>query len=396
MARLEIFTGTHLLSLLRSATLRCIGVLSILAFAFGWVCCAEAQTSQMYGLTTSGALIQIDKTTAQATLIKQLPPQYGTIQGFAYWNGSFVATYDPIIGGNTAGYSMKFVAFGPVPGDEVYLGQTNYLPALPVLTSGPGESLVSQYYSQTGVQLAVASFSNHSFSCGVQVPCVPLPSGETTDGAVFSDVNTVWIRGFVGVGNGKFDGTLTEYTYSNGAWSTALRRTNLANEPAGLALEADLNGNIYTYDAETLNPPAGEFHSWLYKYSVTGGSGAFVGEVVGYPWLVGVVFGPPIGQITSPERNTGLAGAVQLVFDAAQSTVVKTSPVGLSMTVDGVSYSASTVFKWVPGSTHSISVASPQTGGGKSYTFSSWSDGGARTHNVTAALTGGSFTATFR
>ena len=50
----------------------------------------------------------------------------------------------------------------------------------------------------------------------------------------------------------------------------------------------------------------------------------------------------------------------------------------------------------IVGSTNSISAISPQPKGGKSYTFSSWSDGGAQTHNIVAAATATTYTARFR
>ena len=39
----------------------------------------------------------------------------------------------------------------------------------------------------------------------------------------------------------------------------------------------------------------------------------------------------------------------------------------------------------IVGSTNTISAISPQTKGPKTYTFVSWSDGGAQTHNIDRA-----------
>ncbi len=47
------------------------------------------------------------------------------------------------------------------------------------------------------------------------------------------------------------------------------------------------------------------------------------------------------------------------------------------------------------GSAHSVSAPTPQTLGGTTYTFSSWSDGGAATHNITALATATTYTATY-
>jgi hypothetical protein len=47
------------------------------------------------------------------------------------------------------------------------------------------------------------------------------------------------------------------------------------------------------------------------------------------------------------------------------------------------------------GSTNSISALTPQRIRAKQYAFSSWSDGGAQTHVITAPASPATFTATF-
>jgi hypothetical protein len=49
----------------------------------------------------------------------------------------------------------------------------------------------------------------------------------------------------------------------------------------------------------------------------------------------------------------------------------------------------------IVGSANSISAVSPQTLGGTTYTFDRWSDGGAQTHNIVAAATATTYTATY-
>jgi hypothetical protein len=50
----------------------------------------------------------------------------------------------------------------------------------------------------------------------------------------------------------------------------------------------------------------------------------------------------------------------------------------------------------IVGSNNSVSAPSPQTLAGSSYTFSSWSDGGAQTHNVVAPAAAATYTATYQ
>ncbi|RKZ28972.1 hypothetical protein DRQ36_09640, partial [bacterium] len=69
-------------------------------------------------------------------------------------------------------------------------------------------------------------------------------------------------------------------------------------------------------------------------------------------------------------------------------TTITTNPVGLQITVDGVSYTAPAQFCWLPGTSHQISTSSPQYSGMDRYIWSTWSDGGAITHNITSISSG--------
>jgi concanavalin A-like lectin/glucanase superfamily protein/List-Bact-rpt repeat protein/flagellar hook capping protein FlgD len=74
---------------------------------------------------------------------------------------------------------------------------------------------------------------------------------------------------------------------------------------------------------------------------------------------------------------------------------VQTNPASLSITVDGVSYTAGQTFTWSYGSDHTIGTTTPQGGApGIRYVWNSWSDGGAITHTV-APTTDLTFTASF-
>jgi glucose/arabinose dehydrogenase len=72
-----------------------------------------------------------------------------------------------------------------------------------------------------------------------------------------------------------------------------------------------------------------------------------------------------------------------------------TTPSGLQLGVGAASITAPTTRRVIVGSSNSVSAPSPQTFGGASYTFSFWSDGGARTHNVIAPATPRTYTAAF-
>jgi hypothetical protein len=71
------------------------------------------------------------------------------------------------------------------------------------------------------------------------------------------------------------------------------------------------------------------------------------------------------------------------------------SPTGLQLVANGSSSSTPFIRTVIVGSTNSLSAASPQVLSGTTYEFSSWSDGGAQTHNVVAPATATTYTATY-
>jgi len=70
--------------------------------------------------------------------------------------------------------------------------------------------------------------------------------------------------------------------------------------------------------------------------------------------------------------------------------------VGLTFVVDGTSLSSQGSFAWKSGSTHAISVPTPQTGtDGVAYVFSSWSNGATTPTQQVTALASNDYIATF-
>jgi uncharacterized repeat protein (TIGR02543 family) len=126
------------------------------------------------------------------------------------------------------------------------------------------------------------------------------------------------------------------------------------------------------------------------------------GEVVQLTALpqAGWVFGGWSGDLTgntNPGSITMDANkTVTATFVQTYSYVVTTNPSGLQFTVDGVAYTTPQTFIWEVGSTHTLSVLSPQNGvSGIRYLYNSWSDGGAQTHSVTAQSSNTTYTASF-
>jgi aminopeptidase S len=65
------------------------------------------------------------------------------------------------------------------------------------------------------------------------------------------------------------------------------------------------------------------------------------------------------------------------------------------LTLEGVPVTAPHTFTGVEGVIRTIGAVSPQTSGGQTYQFSSWSDGGAQTHDIVTPVDDTTYTATF-
>jgi glucose/arabinose dehydrogenase len=74
----------------------------------------------------------------------------------------------------------------------------------------------------------------------------------------------------------------------------------------------------------------------------------------------------------------------------------QSNPSGLQLTVGSAGDPAPFTRTVIVGSSNSIGAPSPQSLGGSSYEFASWSDGGARSHNITAPATAATWTATYQ
>jgi glucose/arabinose dehydrogenase len=71
------------------------------------------------------------------------------------------------------------------------------------------------------------------------------------------------------------------------------------------------------------------------------------------------------------------------------------NPTGLGLLLDGTPFTAPMSVPNVVGMIRLLGVTSPQTFGGTEWTFASWSDGGAASHEITVPATNATFAATF-
>ena len=84
------------------------------------------------------------------------------------------------------------------------------------------------------------------------------------------------------------------------------------------------------------------------------------------------------------------------VVPRTASITLKTIPPGLQLTLDGQPLAPPASMSGVVGMDRSVGSISPQTLNGTNYTFASWSDGGAATHDISWPATTTTYTATYQ
>lgn len=179
----------------------------------------------------------------------------------------------------------------------------------------------------------------------------------------------------------------------------------ISNPPAGTAYTA---GDVIVYagtgsDPEDGTLPAGAFtwqvdfhhntHSHPFVAPTSGAAGGSftiptAGETASNVWY----------RITLTVQDSGglTATTTRDVVPVVSTVTLETNPAGLQVTLDGTPQAGPVVFDGVAGLLRSLGVASPQTLGGTTYTFVSWSDGGAASHSISTPSANTTYTATFQ
>ena len=135
-------------------------------------------------------------------------------------------------------------------------------------------------------------------------------------------------------------------------------------------------------------PTPGNCHTHLVQTWTGAASGSFNAPDHGYPSYL------ELQLVATDSAGATSTTSVQLSPKTVNLTFAS-SPSGLSIAVDAAAAVTPFVVTEIVGSSNSISASTPQTLGGTSYTFSSWSDGGAATHNIVAPASAKTYTATF-
>jgi len=98
--------------------------------------------------------------------------------------------------------------------------------------------------------------------------------------------------------------------------------------------------------------------------------------------------------LTVTDSNGLQATQTSIVFPDKVNLTVDTAPGGLTVYLDGIAHTAPFVYDTLIGFTHTIEARNQTTPTG-TYTFASWSDGGAQQHTITVPAVAQSYTANY-
>jgi glucose/arabinose dehydrogenase len=101
-------------------------------------------------------------------------------------------------------------------------------------------------------------------------------------------------------------------------------------------------------------------------------------------------------RLTATDSGGQQATATRRLDPQTVVLTFQSNPGGLQLTVDGSSGTATFSRTVIVGSNHTVSAAPSQTKGRQTYTFASWSDGGAQTHTIVAPASATTYTARYR
>jgi astacin len=114
----------------------------------------------------------------------------------------------------------------------------------------------------------------------------------------------------------------------------------------------------------------------------------------GDPAMQSIPMGIPIGQRTV--LSPGDLDAVKRLYGHPNTdTIVATFPAGLTIVVDGETFTSPKTFQWAAGTTHALDVPATQTEGSVRNQFARWSDDGMRSHTITVSPRTTVYTANF-
>ena len=222
------------------------------------------------------------------------------------------------------------------------------------------------------------------------------------DGAPESSTSQVWIVGSVHALN-------VPLTYSSGGGIYTF--TNWSDGEVHAARDYAVNGAAHltaqysvAYPLQLTATPAGGgtflVNGAAPQPTYAGGSNLTITAIAANGYVFSHYAGDAAGQSASVSLVMNGGKAVQGVFDAVSQakTTLATSPAGLALVVDGVTYTTPVSFGWAAGETHTVQAPTQLSAplSGTRFVPSFWSDGNTQsTRTIAGSATAATYTANF-
>jgi PKD repeat protein len=232
------------------------------------------------------------------------------------------------------------------------------------------------------------------------------------DGDTVYDDSTAVAPTFTYTVNGQYTVGL-RVTDSQGAADTATVVVNVGNTAPTVRIISPAAGttwkvgDVITFSGSATDVQDGSLPASALSWDVVLNhcpSNCHQHAIQSYPGVAGGSFTTPDHEYPShlelrltATDSGGLTATTTLRLDPR--TVVlsfQTNPGSMQIAVNGTAGTSSFSRTVVVGSSNTISAISPQTKGSKTYSFQSWSDGGAQTHTIVAPAIATTYTARFR
>src|SRR5262249_47289101 len=150
-----------------------------------------------------------------------------------------------------------------------------------------------------------------------------------------------------------------------------------ASDPEdGVLAAANLSWEVRFYHEDAADGTGLHFHPFQTFAGVASGS-----IVTDFPETSPLVWYRFI--LTATDSNAPSSSTFVDVHPNTATFTLSSNPAGLQLLLDGGPVAAGTTITGVIGQPRTVGVVSPQTLGGTTYTFASWSDGGAASHTIT-------------
>ena len=346
--------------------------------------------------------------------VAQFPPEYAGKYFFADFCGGWINQFDPQSGAVTS-----FAAGIPSPVDL----QIDVNGSLYYLARGSGG--VVYRIQHTGSQAPI--ITQHP-----QNQTVPLGQPATFSVSATGDAPLTyqWQRNGVNIARARStsytiksvtandDGALFRCIVSNSAGTAISNSASLTvtgnNSPPVATITEPTAGTLYsggstiTYAGKATDPEDGDLLPNAFTWQVDFHHDSHIHPFI--PATSGATSGsfqvPTTGEtsanvwyrihLTVTDSQGLQTNTFRDILPRIVSVTLAARPSGLQLTLDGQPFSAPVTFVGVVGMVRSIGAPSPQTINGVTYSFLSWSDGGAATHAITTPSSATTYTARYQ